>query len=71
MLRDKVAKPVEPFLNKLWILLVLVILVAAIFWFANDQSELYRNKYEGKISVAPKNKYFDKKKGSRCMPGLS
>ena len=71
MLRDKVAKPVEPFLNKLWILLVFVILVAALFWFANDQSELYRNKNEGKISVAPKIKYCDKNKGSRCMPGLS
>ena len=35
MLRDKVVKPEEPFLNKLWILLVFVILVAALLFWSN------------------------------------
>ena len=65
-LRDKVVKVVEPFSNKLWILLVFVILVAAQFWFANDQSELYRNKSERKIIYGAKTNPCEKYKGSGC-----
>ena len=65
MLRDKVVKPEEPFLNKLWILLVFVILVTALFWFANDQSALNRNKSERKLNGAKKNVDNDT---ATCLP---
>ena len=66
-LRDKVVKIVEPSSNKLWILLVSAIFVAALFWFANDQSELYRNKSERKISMAPKKLATNTKEAGVCQ----
>ena len=65
MLRDKVIQVVESFSNKLWILLVFVILVAALFWFANDQSALNRNKSERKLNGAKKNVDNDT---ATCLP---
>lgn len=45
------------------ILLVFVILVAALFWFANDQSALYRNKSERKSNGAGKKNIATNTKG--------